>query len=399
MAVSPTWSVYQDVWGAVTPQDGKEKSVPTLLTVNSVPPEHTLRDGGLKKKGNLQRGAQGAVYVAHDQTRGAAPGELVAVKRLFKQPNSFGRHGVAETVLREATLMHFISQKMQQKNMDTSARPVELYRIVEAPYDELCLVMELCDIDLRRMIVSSGKSAGERCPRMANLSTIKYILRHVVSMVLFLHQDCGIIHRDIKLSNILVKQNGDLRLSDFGSCRFTLSAPGEATEAAAQYTPPSHRTTMIYQPLEALIGCRTSGTELDVWSLGVLFAELVLQEHLFKAGSELGVVSAIYKLLGGNASWEAGDGAPPPEEGSTGTLPLKFPPSILPAEGLDLLRRMLELDPQKRITLAAVLQHPFLTSFTAEEAAEGHALFLEKTKEAIEKANEVVTVSMGKLSF
>ncbi len=131
----------------------------------------------------------------------------------------------------------------------------------------------------------------------------------VVSAVSFLHGN-GILHRDIKDENIIINENFELKLIDFGS--------------AAVYRP-GHKFTTFYGTLEycspeVLEGNPYEGPELEVWSLGILLYILVFGENPFFNAEE----TIRCQLL---------------------------PPFEVSGECLSLIKRVLEKDPKKRLKL------------------------------------------------
>lgn len=444
---SPTWSACDEVWGC----QGGDKGEDAIPLVSDPLPRMSLKGSGLKKKELLTRGAQGAVYASYDpslqssEEPGDPPGKgaLVAVKRLYISPNDFGVRGVAETALREATLLAYLSQKQKDGRHgleDASARVVHLHRVVEAPHRELCLVLEYCPLDLRRLAIDerakwhrpgvvrgfsqpSQGGGNEERNRKLTLPVIKYIMRRVLRVVQFLHEQCHILHRDLKLSNILITRNAELRLSDFGSARFTKpldadagshddgSGEGEEEEEEENtkeeedtYTPGAMRTTRLYQAPECLLGNHNYGPAMEVWSLGVIFAELLRRTHLFSGDSDLGLLSAIWKLLGapakkgsgGNTADAAEGSAPVPAAQAEPTLPRKFNTSVVPPDGYDLLQRMLSIVPEDRITVPEALSHPFLACRPAEDQ-EAKVAWEQLVKDAVTAAEARVCVRMPAL--
>ncbi len=104
-----------------------------------------------------------------------------------------------------------------------------------------------------------------------------------------------------------------------------------------------------------------------MWSVGCIFAELILKEPLFQAHGELELISMIFKLLGPPTknTWPEYSTLP---LAATLTLPSpqphqfrsKFP--YLTAAGLDLIMSLLAYDPERRITAEEALEHPYFTS-------------------------------------
>jgi cell division cycle 2-like protein len=103
-----------------------------------------------------------------------------------------------------------------------------------------------------------------------------------------------------------------------------------------------------------------------MWSVGCIFAELILKEPLFQAKGELDLLSMIFKLLGppNPASWPEYNNLPlartislPSPQAST--IRQKFP--YITNTGVDLLSSLLTYDPERRITAETALLHPYFS--------------------------------------
>ncbi|XP_065856109.1 cyclin-dependent kinase C-2 C-like [Euphorbia lathyris] len=100
----------------------------------------------------------------------------------------------------------------------------------------------------------------------------------------------GVMHRDIKVSNILVNNDGILKIGDFGLAN-VLSEKNKH-----QLT--SRVVTLWYRPPELLMGSTSYGVSVDLWSVGCVFAELLLGKPLFKGRTEVEQLHKIFKLCG-----------------------------------------------------------------------------------------------------
>mgnify|MGYP001558889819 FL=1 len=92
---------------------------------------------------------------------------------------------------------------------------------------------------------------------------LKSLMQQFLDGLAFIHQR-GVLHRDLKGSNILLSKHGELKIADFGLARFY--APGRGND----YT--NRVITQWYKPPELLFGATVYGSEVDMWSAGcVLF--------------------------------------------------------------------------------------------------------------------------------
>ena len=177
--------------------------------------------------------------------------------------------------------------------------------------------------------------------------------------VWFCHENF-VLHRDIKPNNLLIAADGEVKLADFGLARSFADPYRQMT---------CQVITSWYRPPELLLGARYYSGAVDVWSMGVVFAELILRVPFLAGESDLHQLQLICKAIG-----------TPTEENWPGVsqLPgyIKFD-EITPqngrdffmsmfatagAVGVDLLMSMLKLDPRRRCTARQILQHGWWTS-------------------------------------
>jgi len=124
--------------------------------------------------------------------------------------------------------------------------------------------------------------------------------------------------------------------------------------------------TLWYRAPEILLGASTYSTAVDMWSVGCIFAELLLKEPLFQAHGELELLSMIFKLLGPPTknSWPDYSSLP---LAKTLSLPSPQPHQFrqkfqyMTTAGIDLLMSLLTYDPERRISAEEALDHPYFT--------------------------------------
>jgi cyclin-dependent kinase 7 len=177
--------------------------------------------------------------------------------------------------------------------------------------------------------------------------------------VWFCHENF-VLHRDIKPNNLLIAADGEIKLADFGLAR----------SFADPYRPmTSNVITRWYRPPELLFGARHYSGAVDVWSVGLVFAELILRVPWIAGETEVHQINLICQAIGtpNEENWPGVSKLPEytvpspatplrPKEhylGNFGTVGL---------DGVDLIMKMLLLDPRKRITARAVLEHPWWAS-------------------------------------
>ena len=148
-----------------------------------------------------------------------------------------------------------------------------------------CLVLEwLTAGPLNRIFLSDIPSMENR------LQSIRKIAWQLMTALLFLQQQ-GIIHGDLKPQNVLLMRAEalSLKLIDFGNC-LDVNDLGVDSE-------PFEMQTLFYRAPEILFGV-PFGTEIDLWSIGCILAELLLGQPLFCATAPQLMPQCIIELLG-----------------------------------------------------------------------------------------------------
>ena len=122
-----------------------------------------------------------------------------------------------------------------------------------------------------------------------SIPEIKCITRQILSGLQYLHSQ-NIVHRDLKLANILLDDEGVVKIADFGLARVL-----PADEHAHQT---NRVITRWYRPPELLLGATHYNASVDCWSLGCIFAELVSGYPLFPGETEVHVLRYIIDTIG-----------------------------------------------------------------------------------------------------
>ncbi len=219
-----------------------------------------------KKINRIGEGTYGFVYRAQHRVTN----EIVALKRIILHHEE--SEGFPLTSIREIKTL----KRCQHPNV---VKFLEV--VVGQSRDAVFLLFEYCEHDLSILLRNYEHPFRE--------SEIKRLMIQLLSAVDFLHKQ-WIVHRDIKLSNLLYNSKGELKLADFGLAR-TVGYPS---------TDPLTPTvvTLWYRAPEVLLGAGQYSFPIDLWSVGCVFGELLLGEAILQSSTELEQIYVIFKLLG-----------------------------------------------------------------------------------------------------
>ncbi|KAL0710427.1 hypothetical protein Bca4012_017405 [Brassica carinata] len=147
----------------------------------------------------------------------------------------------------------------------------------------LYFVFEYMDHDL------TGLAATTQAAKF-DLSQVKCFMKQLLSGLEHCHSR-GVLHRDIKGSNLLIDNNGILKIADFGLATFY--DPNQKKQ-----TMTSRVVTLWYRPPELLLGATNYGTGVDLWSAGCIMAELLAGKPVMPGRTEVEQLHKIFKLCG-----------------------------------------------------------------------------------------------------
>jgi len=294
-----------------------------------------------EKLHKIDEGTYGVVYKARDKITG----DIVALKQV-KLINQ--KEGFPVTALREINVL----LSLQHPNI-VNVREM----VVGNNHDKIFMVMDFMEHDLKGLMMTMKQ------PFTA--SEVKRLMLDLTSAIEYCHEH-WVLHRDLKTSNLLLSNEGIVALCDFGLARKYGDPLKEYTQLVV---------TLWYRAPELLLGSKIYGAGIDMWSLGCIFAELVLQAPLLPGKGELDQIDKIFKLLGvpTESSWPGVSELPHMRKVNFKPQPFnhlkeKFrrghsftSETALSDAGLDLLTSMLCLDPNKRITAKDALAHAYFS--------------------------------------
>ncbi|KAJ4846932.1 hypothetical protein Tsubulata_010334 [Turnera subulata] len=213
----------------------------------------------------------------------------------------------------------------------------------------LYLVFDYMEHDLAGLLATPGNKFTE--------SQIKCYMLQLLRGLEHCHSR-GILHRDIKGSNLLVDSNGTLKIGDFGLATLFNSPQKQPLT--------SRVVTLWYRPPELLLGATDYGVSVDLWSSGCILAELFAGKPIMPGRTEVEQLHKIFKLCG----------SPSEEYWKRSKLPHAtiFKPQQpykrcvaqtfkdFPASALNLLDVLLAVQPDDRGTASSAIDSEFFTT-------------------------------------
>lgn len=272
-------------------------------------------------------------------------GEKVAVKRIMRV---FEEAPEALRTLRELKFLRLLKNHENIITIKDVLLPSDRDR-----FDDIFVVLELMPTDLTRVLRSRIELTNEH---------IRWLIFQLIRGIYYIHTS-RVFHRDLKPSNILINAQCDLRIVDFGLSRAALDYQEPDLVFWTDYV-----ATRWYRAPELMMaGTSNYTTAIDMWSIGCIFAEMLNNGRaLFPGHNPEDQLQLIVNVCG----------SPSPEAIASvrdararahlarmprhSRKPLRelFPRSDPMA--IDLLEKILEFDPAKRITAEEALQHPYL---------------------------------------
>lgn len=291
----------------------------------------------------LGKGAYGVVWKAVERKTK----QVVAVKKVF---DAFHNDTDAQRTFREVMIL----QELDHENM------IKLFNVIKAENNkDLYLIFEYMETDLHAVI---------RAGILEEIHKV-YIIYQILKSLLYLHS-AEIIHRDLKPSNILINSECLVKIADFGLARSVLPYDNETAPIMTEYV-----ATRWYRAPEIVLGSSQYSKAVDMWSVGCILGELIVGKAIFPGKSTINQIELILDLLGKPNPQDLDDIAGTSDWNIINSINAKQKYSFstffkgASKQAIDFLKRCLEFNPRKRITVEEALAHPFVAQFhnAAEE--------------------------------
>ncbi|GLT90727.1 hypothetical protein SLE2022_086450 [Rubroshorea leprosula] len=306
--------------------------------------------------GKIGEGTYGLVFLARIKSA-TNRGKAIAIKK-FKQ--SKDGDGVSPTAIREIMLLREISHENVVKLVNVHINHADM---------SLYLAFDYAEYDLYEII----RHHRDKVNHSINQYTVKSLLWQLLNGLNYLHSN-WIIHRDLKPSNILVmgegEEQGVVKIADFGLARIYQAPLKPLSENGVV-------VTIWYRAPELLLGAKHYTSAVDMWAVGCIFAELLTLKPLFQGAEakstpnpfQVDQLDKIFKILGHPTleKWPTLANLPHWQSDLQHIQAHKYDKPVLDSvvhlnprsAAFDLLSKMLEYDPRKRITAAQALEHEF----------------------------------------
>lgn len=305
---------------------------------------------------HIGQGTYGKVEKAKDKITG----EIVAIKKVRveikdDQQNRqnreiVGNFGIHFTIIREIKIMREIEHQNIMRVLD-----------VYVQGDFMNLVMSHMSSDLKKLM--------EKTTRLSE-SQIKCILKQILTGLQVLHS-WYFIHRDLSPANIFISDKGICKLADFGLSRTygwlmkDQSFNKENSKVVWKEYFTDKVVTLWYRPPELILGANKYGSAVDIWSVGCIFAELLREgKALFPGFNEIDQLGKIFEIMGSpsDTNWPEARNLPCYCEFThCNAKNLKDIFVDRPAVCIDLMEKLLNLNPNKRISAEGALKHEYFS--------------------------------------
>ncbi|KAL3154564.1 hypothetical protein ABBQ32_014021 [Trebouxia sp. C0010 RCD-2024] len=290
----------------------------------------------------LGKGAYGVVWKAIDKKTH----KTIALKKIF---DAFQNSTDAQRTFRE---IMFLQELGSHENI------IKLQNVLKAENDkDIYLIFDYMETDLHAVI---------RANILEDIHK-SYIMYQLFRALKYMHS-ADLLHRDIKPSNLLLNSECLVKLADFGLAR---SVAQLRTELSPGCILTDYVATRWYRAPEILLGSAKYTTGVDMWSSGCILGELLGGKPMFPGASTMNQLDKVVEVTGVPSSddIEAVHSQYAKTMMETMMQPHSNPNKLrdmfpdAPDEALDLMQKLLQFNPQKRLTAEEALRHPYVAHF------------------------------------
>ncbi|GAB0088809.1 Cyclin-dependent kinase 2 [Sergentomyia squamirostris] len=280
-----------------------------------------------RKIEKIGEGTYGVVYRANDKKTG----KCVALKKIRLESES---EGVPSTAIREISLLKNLKHPSIVNLIDVTLGKGNGY---------IFMMFEFLNMDLKKLTESR--------PDLLTPKLVKSYMYQMLDALSFCHMH-RILHRDLKPQNLLVDTEGHIKLADFGLARCFNIPMGTYTHEVV---------TLWYRAPEILLGTKFYSTGVDIWSLGCIFAEMILKRPIFRGDSEIHQLYKIFELLGtpDNNTWPGITQLQDYKPDFPNFTRKSLPNEIVHQKAHELFLHLLEYDPNRRISALNAMQDAY----------------------------------------
>jgi serine/threonine protein kinase len=323
----------------------------------SDPPEYFVIDKRYTPKGILGKGSYGTVCSAIDQNtkdpKNPKNFMQVAIKKIGK--TIFDNLEDTKRIVREIKLLKFL-------NNENIIGVTDVMGDLDKDFDDIYVVMGMMETDLHKTIYSDNDLTDDH---------VKYFMWQMLRGLKYMHS-ANVIHRDMKPANVLLDENCDLKICDFGLARGVASENMDATLTEVVIT-------RWYRAPEVMLAPSEYDYKVDVWSAGCILGELLGRNAMFPGKDYLEQMKLIFEVLG----------TPHPSDyGFISAHALNYIKSLRPVAkmdwkrkypkasplSLDLLDKLLTFNPAKRPTADQAMKHEYFAEYQKQLTDNGLVL-------------------------
>lgn len=294
----------------------------------------------------LGKGAYGIVWKAVERKTKT----VVALKKVF---DAFHNDTDAQRTFREVMIL-------QELEHEHNPNCVKLLNVIKAENNkDLYLIFDYMESDLHAVI---------RANILLDVHKV-YIIYQILKSLLYLHT-AEIIHRDLKPSNILIDSECFVKLADFGLARSVLSYDDETAPVPVMT---EYVATRWYRAPEIVLGSSQYSKAVDMWSVGCILGELIIGKSIFPGKSTVNQIELIIDLLGKPKQEDLDQIGGAIDSNTINSMSGKqkytfstFFKGASP-DAISFLKRCLEFNPNKRMSVEEALKHPFVAQFRDPE--------------------------------